>query len=124
MRVSIVEGDVGYVVDPYSYRVTVDGKLVDGAVTADEETGEVYAWDQDAWPQPVTRRILGKVRIERWEADGVDHPAGTWGFLDTDGFWTWSRPCDEHYESGKAKATHWWDHLDRAWINPRTVVLN
>ncbi len=123
MRVSIVEHDPGYVVDPYSYEVLLDGQLV-VAVTADEESGEVWEWDLDAYAMTgdlTTRRRHGRVKITRREQSEIEHPEGTVGFLDpSDGFWVWCRPDDPGYQNAVKKATHYWNPVDRSWLSPRT----
>lgn len=123
MRVSIVESDPGFVVDPISYRVTVDGEAVE-AVTADEETGECWVWCRDALNQgePRTKLMHGEVRIERWESDDVAHPPGTVGFLDRDGWWVWCTPDNPDYAGAVGKATHFWDHEGRAWVDSRRLA--
>lgn len=120
MRVSIDVNDPGFVVDPTSYRVTLDGAPV-AAVTADEETGECWVWDDEARARGLlaTKLLRGRVRVERWEQGCVDHPEGTVGFLDeTDGFWVWCHPDHDGYRQASARATHFWDPHTKAWISP------
>lgn len=124
MRVSIVEGDPGWVVDPISYHVTLDGRTVP-AVTADEEEGFVLTWIRGLDGHPTTELQRGRVRIQRWEQGCVDHPEGTIGWLDDDGWWTWVAPTMPEYPhllERKRAAMHIWDSSSRAWLNPQHLV--
>lgn len=121
MRVSVDENDPGYVVDPSSYRVMLDGVPV-SVVTADEETGECWVWDEEARSRGELRAKLlrGHVRVQRWEQGEVDHPEGTIGFLDpSDGFWVWCAPDNPGYAQAARRATHFWDPHTKSWFNPK-----
>lgn len=127
MRMSIVEDDPGFVIDTISYQVRLNGELLDAVITADEETGECWVWDRASLQGETykTKRLTGRVQIERWEAEGIDHPDGTIGFLDTsDGCWTWCSPEHAGYPKAIKEATHIWHQLTRTWINRLNTVLH
>ena len=79
MRVSIDENDIGYCANYQRINITLDGKMVKHAITADEELGEVtcYLLDEhgrikfDKSTQLCETVVLrGKVEIElppKWE---------------------------------------------------------
>ena len=124
MRVSVIEEDEGYVVDPCAYRVTLDGFVLQGVVTADEDLGEVWVWDLETG-EPRTKLRRGRVRVERVEVFEQSHPEGTVAFLDkADGYWTYCAPGDPDFEGCRRRATHFWDHLSKVWHDPRHVILS
>lgn len=124
MRISIIEEDHGYIVDPTCYQVTLNGVILQGVISADEETGETWVWDLETG-EPRTKLHRGRVRVYRVEVMDVEHPEGTVAFLDpADGYWTYCAPSENGFENARKRATHFWDHLNKSWHDPRHVVLS
>ena len=74
MRVSVIEGDPGFLIDAYDYKVFLDGVELPMCVTADEELGEaVIIKEKDGKillnedNGAIHETVKGKIKIQRVE---------------------------------------------------------
>ena len=71
MRVNVIQGDPGYRDDAVLFKPYLNGVLVKGCFTADEEAGEMWCYrlnpdgsfNTDRRGKPVVQRRRGEVRL-------------------------------------------------------------